>query len=123
MGNTADYVNGEPRPVASDNPSIHDLVVEQLQWRKAFGLKKYGTYLQAFNGRNSVRDALDEVLDLAVYLKQTEIELESIGDFLDWVCDVGAVMQEMSCTSQTAMLEEVIERAVHLRGRIRVSDR
>lgn len=59
----------QPPPQANDQPSSHDLVVEDLLKRKEFGLAKYGTLLQVFNGRNSLEDAYDEILDLAVYLR------------------------------------------------------
>lgn len=39
-----------------------------IQARKNFGLEKYGTVLQPYNGRNNVEDALDEVIDGLVYL-------------------------------------------------------
>lgn len=61
---------GEPAPVPNDRPSIHDLVTRDMESRKAFGLAKYGTILQAGNGRKALKDAYEEVLDLAVYLRQ-----------------------------------------------------
>lgn len=61
---------GEPEPKVNNNPSIHDLVIEDMQSRKAMGLEKYKTVLQAHNGRNALKDAYEEVLDLACYLKQ-----------------------------------------------------
>lgn len=70
MSEVADYSRGEPPPRPGGGPSIHDLVIEELTDRKKFGLRKYGTPLQAWNGRRASRDALDEVLDLAVYLRQ-----------------------------------------------------
>lgn len=60
----------EPDPIPNNNPSIHDLVIRDMEDRKAMGLKKYGTILQAHNGRNALIDAYQEVLDLAVYLRQ-----------------------------------------------------
>jgi hypothetical protein len=42
--------------------------------RNEFGKSKYGVALQANNGRNALKDAYEEVLDLAVYLKQRIIE-------------------------------------------------
>jgi len=67
---------GEPAPIPNDRPSIHDLVIGDMLSRKEMGLKKYGTILQAGNGRNSLKDAYEEVLDLAVYLRQ-KIEEEN----------------------------------------------
>jgi hypothetical protein len=61
---------GEPPPVHNAGPSMHDLVIEDMKSRKAMGLKKYGTILQANNGRDALKDAYEEVLDLAVYLRQ-----------------------------------------------------
>ncbi|AVP71255.1 hypothetical protein [Prescottella equi] len=62
-------LNNLPAPVANDGPSAHDLVSVDLQQRKEFGLGKYGTTLQPGNGRDSLLDAYEEVLDLAVYLR------------------------------------------------------
>ena len=41
---------------------------ETIRARKNFGLEKYGTELQPYNGRNNLEDALDEVIDGLVYL-------------------------------------------------------
>lgn len=60
----------QPDPTPNESPSMHDLVSEDLQKRKEFGLAKYGTALQANNGRDALQDAYEEVLDLAVYLRQ-----------------------------------------------------
>lgn len=60
----------EPAPTPNDGPSMHDLVIEDMAKRKEFGLAKYGTLLQAGNGRDALMDAYEEVLDLAVYLRQ-----------------------------------------------------
>jgi hypothetical protein len=38
--------------------------------RKLFGVKKYGTVLHPFNGRDALRDAYEEAMDLCVYLRQ-----------------------------------------------------
>lgn len=57
-------------PKQNDNPAVQDLVIKDIEARKEFGKNKYGTYLQAGNGRNALLDAYEEVLDLACYLKQ-----------------------------------------------------
>jgi hypothetical protein len=80
----------EPPPIPNDNPSIHDLVVEDLKKdtyivltkdildRKAFGLKKYGVPLQQGNSRNPLRDAFQEVLDAICYIKQEAMQSNSL---------------------------------------------
>lgn len=98
MGDIADYTRGEPAPVRNDNPSIHDLVVadlassqgravtrlsEVLGERREFGLKKYGTLLQADNGRDPLADLIDELCDAVVYARQ-HLEESQINDDLVW---------------------------------------
>jgi hypothetical protein len=67
--NENNYSTPEPHPIANTNPSIHDLVIQDVQDRKAFGLSKYGTILQANNGRKSLIDLYQELLDAACYCR------------------------------------------------------
>lgn len=89
----------QPAPTANDRLAIQDLVIEDLQRvsvrldrdphiddasyarviadieaRKEIGLKRYGTLLQAFNGRDALLDAYQEALDLCQYLRQVKEE-------------------------------------------------
>lgn len=61
---------GEPVPIPNTNRPVWELVIEDMEARNKFGIEKYGTPLQANNGRNALKDAYEEVLDLAVYLRQ-----------------------------------------------------
>lgn len=45
-----------------------------MKQRNLEGVEKYGTPLQAYNGRDPIVDALQELLDATVYLKQACIE-------------------------------------------------
>lgn len=77
MGDTMNEGPGfEPRPKATEFPSAHDLVIQELQARKDFGLEKYNTPLTILNGRRPERDALDEALDLAVYVQCIQQEMQ-----------------------------------------------
>jgi len=65
--------------VVQDTPhtgkvNVWELVITDMKERDKFGEDKYGTKLQTFNGRNALIDAYQEVLDLAVYLKQKILE-------------------------------------------------
>lgn len=60
----------QPTPVPTRGPAIWDLVIEDMRARDASGAAKYGTRLQAHNGRDALVDAYQEALDLAVYLRQ-----------------------------------------------------
>lgn len=67
---------GEPPPTHNERESVHDLVIKDIEGRKDFGRKKYGTFLQAYNGRDSLKDAYEEALDLCCYLRQALEERE-----------------------------------------------
>lgn len=58
------------KPKKNKNRPIADLVIEDIEWRKAMGKKKYGTYLQANNGRSALQDLYEELLDSVCYLRQ-----------------------------------------------------
>ncbi|HEY9750522.1 MAG TPA: hypothetical protein V6C63_17705 [Allocoleopsis sp.] len=57
-------------PTPNGNPHIADLVIEDMKARKQLGIERYGTALQAHNGRDALMDAYQEALDLCVYLRQ-----------------------------------------------------
>ncbi len=60
----------EPAPqVVEGAPAVWDLVVADMKERDHVGRAKYGVPLQAGNGRDSLVDAYQEALDLAVYLR------------------------------------------------------
>lgn len=67
----------QPMPKASYAPIAHRMVQDDLERRLEVGIQRYGQPLQAFNGRNSLRDAYEEVLDLAVYLRNAIYEQEN----------------------------------------------
>lgn len=99
MGKVADYSHGEPPPKDSTGPGMHDLVIQELMLgpiddatlavvdlmkdRKVFGLKKYNKPLQAFNGRNPLKDLIDELGDALVYARQLWQEKPAARDNFD----------------------------------------
>jgi len=64
----------QPLPTKNDNPSIQDLVIADMEARKAIGISRYGTTLKAHNGRDALLDAYQEALDLCNYLRQVMYE-------------------------------------------------
>lgn len=63
--------DSQPMPIAhSDRPDIQSLVIADIEERRQLGIRRYGTPLQAHNGRDALVDAYEEALDLAMYLKQ-----------------------------------------------------
>lgn len=67
---------GQAEPVSNQQKASWLLVIEDMHSRDSFGRKKYGTPLQPLNGRDSLKDAYEEVLDLAVYLRNLIEERE-----------------------------------------------
>ena len=59
----------EPAPVPNDRPAVWDLVIADMKARDAMGCARYGTRLQPFNGRDQLVDAMQEAMDLVVYLR------------------------------------------------------
>jgi len=64
----------EPDPRPSAGPAVWDLVAEDMSARDRFGFQKYGTRLRPHNGRDALKDAYQEALDLCVYLRQALYE-------------------------------------------------
>jgi hypothetical protein len=59
----------QPAPVSNRFPAVWDLVMSEFMERDALGLRRYGVRLQPHNGRDMLRDALEEAMDLVVYLR------------------------------------------------------
>lgn len=56
-------------PIPNETRPIWDMVVDDMKSRDFVGRAKYGTPLQAGNGRDHLQDAYEEALDMAVYLR------------------------------------------------------
>ncbi len=69
MSDERDPETDQPLPVVNDRPFVQDLVIADIEARKALGVRKYGTAPQSGNGRNMLQDAYEEALDLAIYLR------------------------------------------------------
>ena len=68
----------QPRPEKRQGGQVVvDFVLADVQERAEMGKRKYGTYLEAFNGRDPLWDAYQEAIDLAMYLRQALLERAS----------------------------------------------
>lgn len=70
-------VSEQPAPQNNDQPAVWGLVLKDMVDRDAVGRKRYGTPLQPHNGRDALRDAYEEALDLVVYLRQAIYERDN----------------------------------------------
>lgn len=82
------FVRPVPSPGTATQPAptqapegatpVVDLVIADLRARAEAGLRTYGTRLYAHNGRRPDVDALQEVLDLAMYQRQLVAEIDDV---------------------------------------------
>ena len=77
----------QPEPVKNNLPALWDLVIEDMKQRDQLGMQNYGTRLQPFNGRNSLKDLSEELLDGTVYLKQLQWEIAEISNQIMSLCN------------------------------------
>lgn len=61
-------------PVPNGATSIQSLVRDDLVLREKIGIERYGVPLQPHNGRDALRDAYEEAMDLSLYLRQAIVE-------------------------------------------------
>ena len=74
--------DSQEAPRVNGHSYIQDLVIADMEARKQFGINKYGTALQPFNGRDMLQDAYEEILDLCVYLKGRLVEDQIVREDL-----------------------------------------
>lgn len=102
-------------PPTGDGKPIWDLVVNDMRERDNLGRTRYNTPLRAWNGRDALVDAYQEVLDLAVYMRQEIEERRSIQE----ICDhISLIPGAEDCTPQNLLetLGEIEERIHMLEG-------
>jgi chromosome segregation ATPase len=72
----------QPDPIPTDERPVWEMVIDDMKARDHLGRERYGTPLQVSNGRDALRDAYEEVLDLAVYLRQERVRRQMLLDEL-----------------------------------------
>lgn len=70
----------QPDPIVNNHDRVHEVVARDVLERMELGMRRYGTPLHAFNGRDALWDAYEEAIDLACYLRQAIIEREAKGE-------------------------------------------
>lgn len=63
-------IEDQPPPIVNDSRPIYYLVVEDIVERNRIGVERYGTSLQANNGRDALIDLYQELLDAVFYCRQ-----------------------------------------------------
>jgi hypothetical protein len=64
----------QPLPLSNDLPAIQDLVLADIEARKAIGIKRYGQLLKPHDGRDNLRDLYEELMDACIYARKAIYE-------------------------------------------------
>lgn len=73
-----DLFSEQPPPKKNTFPEVYQLFTEDLETRYRIGMQRYGKALQPFNDRDALRDAYEEAIDLAFYLRQAIYERDKV---------------------------------------------
>jgi hypothetical protein len=76
-GNVKQREGDQPLPTINDHPHIHQLVIADVLSRMELGNQRYGTPLQPFNGRDTLQDVYEELLDACCYIRQLMYERDA----------------------------------------------
>lgn len=66
----------QPAPQSNTSTPIWELVIADMRERDHVGRQRYGTPLQANNGRDALVDLYQELLDAVIYIRQVITERE-----------------------------------------------
>jgi len=74
---SGDLLAEQPMPTPNASLSVQEMVLADIRARMQVGLERYGVLLQPNNGRDALRDAYEEAIDLAMYLRQAIAERDA----------------------------------------------
>lgn len=64
----------QPLPTINNEVCVQDEVMAFIERRKQVGIERYGTVLQPNNGRDTLLDLFEEIVDAAIYFGQLLLE-------------------------------------------------
>ncbi|QBZ71930.1 hypothetical protein SEA_KRADAL_31 [Streptomyces phage Kradal] len=96
MADVRDPERDQPLPRPGKIP-VQEVMIRAIEERREYGKKKYGRVLETDNGRDALKDAWEEALDLFTYLTQARLER---GDRIEG-------MERMAGSPEPAALDEV----------------
>lgn len=99
MGDIRDPERDQRLPKLGRLP-VQEIMIQAIGERREYGIRKYGRPLETHNGRDALKDAWEEALDLFTYLTQVRLER---GDVLP-----GMKTQTVGMDLVAEMLDELI---------------
>ncbi|QJD53997.1 hypothetical protein SEA_GALACTICA_50 [Streptomyces phage Galactica] len=73
MGDKRDPKRDQPLPQPGQL-NVQQVLAKALVERMQYGIDKYGSPLETFNGRDPIRDVWEELLDALTYMTQVRLE-------------------------------------------------
>lgn len=73
MGDVRDPERDQPLPKPGKLP-VQQILIHAIEERREHGIRKYGRALETDNGRDALKDAWEESMDLLLYLTQMRLE-------------------------------------------------
>ncbi len=111
----------QPIPAPNNLPHSWDLVIEDMKARDLVGVSRYGTPLQPFNGRDSLLDLSDELMDGIVYLRNFREEMASLGreltDVADFLDEATIGLERETITRAVTRLDQILNSRPSLKAR------
>lgn len=88
----------QPLPTEGQE-DVQAALIREIEARRELGKQRYGRPLQTFNGRDALRDLLDELLDGATYAMQVRMEIAARQDRVDRALAEHHADWEGNCTT------------------------
>lgn len=82
MADVRDPERDQPLPQPGRIP-VQEVMIRAIEERRAYGKRKYGRALETHNGRDALKDAWEEALDLFTYLTQVRLERGDVIEGMD----------------------------------------
>lgn len=115
----SDHLTPQPKPHRWGGPSVWDAVIRDMRQRNDMGMQKYGGPLEPFDGRDTLVDAYQEALDMAVYLKAQLMEGERHAKWFDGWSICLSILQHAEWTGEWVVAPDQQQAIRRLFGRAR----
>jgi hypothetical protein len=112
MGDVRDPGRDQPLPKPGGLP-VQEIMIGVIRERREYGRRKYGRPLETNNGRDALKDAWEEALDLFTYLTQMRLER---GDVLPGMHEMDTVAELEEKLRRESMQVKAIQRKRFLDG-------
>lgn len=102
----------QPKPSAGGQ-SVTEAVIQDFQTRRKYGIKKYGQELLTVDGRDTLIEIYQELMDAVVYTKKALMEREKAQSNACYVMANGECISPLPCVHGDGVrLDEFVRRVL-----------